>query len=160
MKNIVLARVDDRLIHGQVVSRWIPFCQANQLLIIDDESAKNKLVRRVMSSTAPAGMEFHLLSVAKGAEFLQEDSGNKKEKILLLVKSISTIRALMETGCDFTSVNLGGMGMYGDRKPYFRNISCNEEEVESIDFIHDQGTEIYYQLVPEQKRFTYAEFTK
>ena len=57
MKNIVLTRIDDRLIHGQVVTAWIKQYPINKILIIDDELSQNRLMERIYKAAAPMGVE-------------------------------------------------------------------------------------------------------
>lgn len=52
MKNIVLARVDDRLIHGEVVSVWTPSLNVNRIIVVDDEVAADKFNKRVIKALA------------------------------------------------------------------------------------------------------------
>ena len=56
MKNIVLTRIDDRLIHGQVVTAWIKQYPINKILIIDDELSQNRLMERIYKAAAPMGV--------------------------------------------------------------------------------------------------------
>ena len=57
MKNILVTRIDDRLIHGQVVTAWIKQYPINKILIIDDELSRNKLMERIYKAAAPVGVE-------------------------------------------------------------------------------------------------------
>lgn len=59
MKNIVLARVDDRLIHGEVVSVWTPSLNVNRIIVVDDEVAADKFNKRVIKALAPNGVDRH-----------------------------------------------------------------------------------------------------
>lgn len=160
MRNVVLARVDDRLIHGQVVSGWIPAYSINHLIIIDDEIARNKLTKRVLKASAPSSVQFHIYSTSQAAEILQKPIEDKKEKIMILTKTPLVFLRLAELGCIFSAINLGGMGMYEGREPYFRNISCTKEEANAFCELKELGTDLFYQLVPEQKRFEAEEFMK
>ena len=151
MKNIVLARVDDRLIHGQILSGWALKLQINVIWIIDDALAKDKLTQRMLRAVVPRHYQFYVFSVAKAAAMLQGEA-LAKERILLLVKSPVYFYQLIEAGCVIPSINLGGMGMHDDRRPFFRNLSCNEDEKHVLQQMSLQGVEIYYQLVPGQKK--------
>ena len=59
MRNIVLTRIDDRLIHGQVVTAWIKQYPINRILIIDDELSQNRLMQRIYKAAAPMGIEIN-----------------------------------------------------------------------------------------------------
>lgn len=63
MRNVVLARVDDRLIHGEVVSVWTPNLSANCILVADDAVAQDKFNVRVLKSLAPDGVKVFVATV-------------------------------------------------------------------------------------------------
>ena len=50
----------------------------------------------------------------------------------------------------FKEVNLGGMGIRGERKPFIKNVSASPAEIEAIEHLREKGVHVYYQLVPEQ----------
>lgn len=56
MKNIVLARVDDRLIHTEILTLWVPEVRANRIIIVDDVVAKDKFRSKVIKEMAPQGL--------------------------------------------------------------------------------------------------------
>ena len=160
MRNVVLARVDDRLIHGQVVSGWISYCGANVLFIIDDAIAENRMMKRVLKASVPSRMEILIESVESAAVILQGPPASENERILLLTKTPTVFRKLWEAGVSLTSVNLGGMGKYEGREPLFRNLSCTKAEREDLYALMRGGIGLYYQLVPEQKRIEAEKFLK
>lgn len=67
MRNVVLARVDDRLIHGEVVTAWTPTFKANKIIIIDDEVAKDTFNVRVVKALAPAWYKSNCIQCRKGS---------------------------------------------------------------------------------------------
>ena len=144
MKNIVLTRIDDRLIHGQVVTAWIKQYPINKILIIDDELSQNRLMERIYKAAAPMGVEVLIQSVSEAREFLKEEPV-KGENFLILVKVPEIIESLLKEGI------LGGMGAKNGRKTFNRNVSASGEEVECFKRIVEGGVEIFYQLVPNDK---------
>ena len=99
MRNVILARVDDRLIHGEVVTAWIPTKRATRIIIIDDEVAADQFNVRVVKALAPEGTKCFVYTVDKAAEKLMVP-GVPDERLLLLAillkKSISAARAFAE----------------------------------------------------------------
>ena len=73
MRNIVLTRIDDRLIHGQVVTAWIKQYPINRILIIDDELSQNRLMQRIYKAAAPMGIEVLIQACAQAIDFLKEE---------------------------------------------------------------------------------------
>ena len=79
MRNIVLARVDDRLIHGEVVTAWTPSLSANRIVIVDDTVAADKFNKRVLMALAQQGTKVAVLSVEGATKALQKpDPGNER----------------------------------------------------------------------------------
>ena len=83
MRNIVLARIDDRLIHGQVVTAWVKQTNGNRIVIADDPLTKDTFMQRLLKAAAPPGITVDILTTADAINFLKEapESG---ENIILL----------------------------------------------------------------------------
>jgi PTS system mannose-specific IIB component len=160
MRNVVLARVDDRLIHGEVVTAWIPYMSANKVLVVDDVVAADKFNRRVLMALAPQGTKVGVLSVEAATKALQKpDPGD--ERVIVLTKSPIVFEQLIDGGVGIKSVCLGGMGIRGDRKPFVNNVSASPDEVDSIRRMkNEKGINVYYQLVPEQKVIDISDLLK
>lgn len=151
MRNIVWCRVDDRLIHGEVVTAWTPFTQANRIVVVDDEVAADNFNKRVLKSLAPAGTQVAVLTVSGATKALQKDP-KPGEKVMLLTKSPIVFEQLLDGGVAIKQVNIGGMGIRGDRKPFLNNCSASPAEVDSMRRMKkEKGVDVSYQLVPEQK---------
>lgn len=149
MRNVVHARVDDRLIHGEVVTAWVPTMRATRIIIIDDEVAKDEFNVRVVKALAPAGTKVFVYDVDKASEKLMVE-GLPDERLLLLAKSPTTFWRLIQKGVPLKAVNLGGAGIRGQRQPFINNVSLDPEEVLSCESMQNNGCRVYYQLVPEQ----------
>jgi PTS system mannose-specific IIB component len=150
MKNIVLARVDDRLIHGEVVSVWTPSLSVNRIVVADDGVAADKFNSRVIKLLAPQGVQVNVYTVDEAARKLQLDP-KKGERVLVLAKTPVTYKRMYDAGVRFDGVNLGGMGLRDERKPFIKNVACDDKEIEAIKSLMDSGVRVYYQLVPEQQ---------
>lgn len=150
MRNVVLARVDDRLIHGEVVSVWTPTLSANRIIVADDSVAADKFNSRVIKALAPAGVKVNVFTVDEAAERLKRDA-IPGEKIIVLAKTPITFERIIDAGVEIDSVNLGGMGIREDRVPFIKNVACNEKEKTSVKNMLDKKVNVYYQLVPEQQ---------
>lgn len=152
MRNIVLARVDDRLIHGEVVMSWIPTTRANRLIIVDDVLADDPFGSRVVKLLVPPDKKCFIYTVEQAADKLMRE-GAPKERIMVLAKTPLTFYRLVCAGVPIREVNLGGTGIDETRKPFFKNISLSREEVEAVEKLLEGGCKVYYQLVPEQKAY-------
>ena len=142
MKNVVLARVDDRLIHGEVVSVWTPSLNVNRIIVVDDEVAADKFNKRVIKALAPNGVKVNVYGTEKGAEVLKKDPKEAGERVMILTKTPITYDRMTD---------LGGMGLRGERTPFIKNVACDPDEIASIKNLMAKNVHVYYQLVPEQQ---------
>ena len=150
MRNILVTRIDDRLIHGQVVTAWIKQYPINRILIIDDELSKNKLMGRIYKAAAPVGIEVVIMNQDMAEGFIKETLV-PKENLMILVKVPQVLEGLISKGIAINKVILGGMGAKPGRKTFNKNVSANEEETGCYKRMIEGGVEIYYQLVPNDK---------
>lgn len=152
MRNIVLARVDDRLIHGEVITGWLPVTKATRIYIVDDVVASDEFTRRVLQASAPKYLHCFVYPVDEAAEKLSA-KGKADERLVILVKTPTTFARLMKKGVALKEVNLGGVGPEDGRVPFFKNVSLNREEVLACEYLMDTGCSVYFQLVPDQRRY-------
>ena len=122
MSKIVLARIDDRLIHGQVMTAWLQFVNGNRIIVIDDETANDEFLRMVMEMAVPQGIKFDAYTVDESIENLRNiESGD--ENIILLAKTPDVYLKLIESGISIDKVVVGGMGANSERSKFYKNIS-------------------------------------
>lgn len=150
MLNIVLTRIDDRLIHGQVMTAWVKSTQGNRIIIVDDAVAKDQFLQKVMRMAAPPGIKVEVHDVEKGAEVLKEDPKDS-ERVIVLVKYPHTIEKLVDKGVKIEEFIVGGMGAAPGRKKFYRNISVSEEEKDIFSRLINKGVKIDIRIVPDDK---------
>ena len=73
MRNVVLTRIDERLIHGQVMTSWLKLCNANVILIIDSASATNAFLKRILFAAAPKDVELLVMNEVDATAYLKEE---------------------------------------------------------------------------------------
>ena len=141
MKEVVLVRIDDRLIHGQVVTAWLKFYHADHLLIIDDELSKNMIMMRLYKAAAPSGIDLRILNMKDGIEFLK--SSEHGADVIILMKRPEIIEELISNDIKIPQVVLGGMGSNPNRKQFVKNIYASEDEKGSFKRIIENGVPIH-----------------
>ena len=148
MRNLVLVRIDDRLIHGQVVTAWIKHTNGNRILIIDDKLVNDRLMLRVLKAAAPPGINVEVLAVADAVVLLKQDAA-AEERIIILVKTPDILEKLSEGGVEIRNIVIGGMGFTPQRKRYNKSLSASDEEVACMKRMMQKGIAMNFQLVPE-----------
>ena len=145
MKYIVWTRIDDRLIHGQVMTQWIQHCGANEVVIVDDGVAKDSFIQMVMKSSVPNKITLKVFSIKDAIDYLNGDAGN--EKILILVKVPKVLVQLVDAGVKLDFVNVGGMGAKAGRKSLFKNVSASEDEKNDLKNLIDRGVKVFFRVI-------------
>jgi len=157
VSNIVLTRIDDRLIHGQVMTAWVKYTQANRIIIVDDAVSQDPFMEKVLKMAAPPGIKVEVYNIEKAVEVLKKE-GQEGEKIIVLVKYPGTVYALIESGIEIKELNVGGMGAAPGRKSIYKNISVSAEEREIFKKILSSGTKISIRIVPDDKEVDIKKF--
>ena len=148
MKNIVLARVDDRLIHTEILTLWVPEVNANRIIIVDDVVAKDKFRSKVIKEMAPKGLVIHVYGIDRAEEKLKEAPSFEGERVIVLAESPLIFEELIKRGIRINQLNIGGMGIRGERKAVARRVACDAMEMESIHQMIRQNVHVYFQTVP------------
>jgi mannose/fructose/N-acetylgalactosamine-specific phosphotransferase system component IIB len=94
MKNIVLARVDDRLIHTEILTLWVPEVRANRIIIVDDVVAKDKFRSKVIKEMAPQGLIIHVYGIDRATEKLKEAPSFDGERVIVIAESNEGSRSI------------------------------------------------------------------
>lgn len=148
MGEIVLARIDDRLIHGQVMTAWLQFTGGNHIVIVDDATAGDEFTKSIMSMAVPSGIKLSILGIDDGAALLANVPDG--HKIIVLAKEPQTYLSLIEKGVKFGEIIIGGMGARKDRKTFHKNISASEEEKEAFRKIVGNDVKMKIHVIPDQ----------
>lgn len=147
MLNIVLTRIDDRLIHGQVVTAWAKVTKGNRIIVVDDAVAKDTFMAKIIKMAAPASFKIGIHTIAEAAQILKDEDTD--ERVIVLAKTPLTIDALIQKGVKIGELDLGGMGATKGRKQLYRNISISEEEKQCFKKLIDEGVHVVVQIVPD-----------
>ncbi len=149
MKNIVLTRIDDRLLHGQVVVSWIPSLKINEVLIVDDEYSKDDFMSSLIKESSPNDITVNVMSIEKSAEYLNLD--NNRNNLLILSRNVENIYKLIELNVKVSTVNVGGLGYSEGRKKIINSIHMSDSELEILKKIELKGISVEIQMLPSDK---------
>lgn len=149
MKGIVHIRVDDRLIHGQVATRWVGFFNANRIMIIDDEVAGNEVEKVMLRSAAPEGCNTSILTFEKAANNIKQGNYDH-QNVLILIKTPDIALKMLEFGLNVTQVNIGNMSNTTERKQIKRSVSLSPQELDTIHSLINQGVKVTARMTPDE----------
>lgn len=142
---VILVRVDDRLLHGQIICAWVPFVRADSLLVASDQAAGDSLVSEIIESCGCKGLSVHVKKVDDAVKFL---SGAEKERIILIVADLADAMRVYEAGLRFTALNLGNIHHEDNGRKITPSIIVNREDEEIIERLSSMGVTVEIRDVP------------
>lgn len=146
---IALVRIDDRLIHGQVVESWIPLIHAEKVCVISDSAATDETQKALMELAIPEGVHLEVLSITEATKsFLSKESA---QRILVLAPSPKEILALLEKGVRFAQVNVGGLHYSAGRVQLGKVVYISEEDRDALRGILNRGVALEGRGVPSDE---------
>jgi len=157
MDNLVLARIDDRLIHGQVMTAWMKVKPAKHILVIDDKVSKDSFMIDIIELASPADVKVSVLSCD---DAITELKNGLKVPTILLAKTPATYKKIIDAGIDILSINVGGMGVNAGRKTLYKNIAASEEEKNIFREFLSKGIEVKIQIIPANTAIKMTEVLK
>ena len=147
--SIVLARVDDRVIHGQTTTRWMAVKPADAILVISDKVAADELRCKVLKAAA-GKYKLGIYTVAQGVEALAKANASAK-KFFVISDSVKAFDELKRAGADFgATLNLGNMNATRPgTKDLGRTVLLNDEDLAALDSLESAGVDLQFQLLPD-----------
>lgn len=157
--DIGLARIDTRLLHGQVATGWTKAINPDRIIVVSDSVSKDELRKSMIMEAAPPGVKAHVVPIWKMAE-IYKDPRFGKTRALLLFETPQDALECIEKGCDLDELNLGSMA-HSEGKVVVTNVlAMGKEDVETFDKLLDLGVKIDVRKVPSDQRANFTNIMK
>ena len=150
MENVII-RVDDRLIHGQVLVGWVNQLNIAELIVANDEIASNDWEKEMMLMAA-ADVPAKILTLSQTSEQINEWV-NDHVKRMVLLENVADLQTLVDSGLPIKTINIGGIHYTEGRKAYLPYVYLNPDEVEVLKNLIDEGYIIECQDVPTGTKY-------
>ncbi len=157
---IVLARIDNRLLHGVVATQWAPKTRAQRVMVIDDETAGNEIAKSSMKLARPAGMAISIIALDTA---ISNFKANKYDgqSIFLITKRVETIKRLMdEAGVEIPELDLGATAQRAITDGVIEVNACttiDPDEAAAYRDLMARGVNVYVQYLLADKPKPMAE---
>ena len=138
---IGLARIDDRLIHGQVATRWTKETNVTRIIVVSDEVAADTVRKTLLTQVAPPGVTAHVVDVAKMIRVYNKPK-YAGERVMLLFTNPTDVERIVEGGVKITSVNIGGMAFRQGKTQVNNAISVDATDIEAFKKLNARGIEL------------------
>lgn len=156
---VVLIRIDDRLVHGQVIEGWLKSIRATHIVVASDAVAQDETQKALYLLAVPQGIRLSCLTLAETA--LAWRNGKwKQERVLILVSSPKDVLSLLENGITISSVNVGGLHFREGRVQVLKAVSLDDVDVAALKAIADRKVFLEARPLPLDEPIDLARYLK
>ncbi len=157
--NISLVRIDDRLIHGQILEAWLPFIKASRIVIADDYVTNDLFRKSVIKMAVPNNIEVIVNTIEEFSKNYSRYEKEGKKTIVLFYKICNVLKAY-HFGFKFEKLNIGSVKSETNRKFYSPAVYLCKEDIEDLRFLMESGVEVELRSVPRDKPLNFRDVIK
>jgi mannose/fructose/N-acetylgalactosamine-specific phosphotransferase system component IIB/mannose/fructose-specific phosphotransferase system component IIA len=140
-------RVDNRLVHGQVIEGWLPYVAARHLIVANDAMSADLLQQQIVSLAVPEQVAIHFVPV----DALLETLACCGESSLVLFADCQDARRALESGVDIRALNIGNLHYAPGKIQVFPHVALSEQDREDLRAMLQQQVELDFRCVPSDK---------
>ena len=148
---IGLARIDDRLIHGQVATRWTKETNVTRIIVVSDEVAADQVRKTLLTQVAPPGVTAHVVDIAKMLR-VYNNPKYAGQRVMLLFTNPTDVERVVEGGVKITSVNIGGMAFRQGKTQVNNAVSVDQKDIEAFKKLNARGIELEVRKVSSDQK--------
>ncbi len=146
MPNIVAARIDNRLVHGQIVNHWAKATGANLILVANDEASQDRFRQGLMNMVIPAYASVRYFDLDKTIDIIHQAS--EDQKIFLIVETPADAVKLVENGVSVEKFNVGNLAWKRGKKQISPAVALSPKDLEDLIRLQSLGTTVEFQQTP------------
>ncbi len=157
--DVRLARIDDRLIHGQVATVWAKSTNVNRILVVSDAVARDNLRKSLLVQAAPPGVKVNVITVAKMIDIFP-DRRFDSFKAMLLFTNPEDVMEVVKGGVKLFSINIGGMSFSAGKKMITNAVAVDERDIAAFHYLSSLGIILEIRKVVADSRVNLMELLK
>ncbi len=149
--SLVLIRIDDRMIHGQVVEGWARLLKIEHILLVNDAVSQNEMQKKLCCMAVPSSIKVSIKSIDAAARMVKDHAFDKAKTLALFARPADVL-GFIKKGVPLKSVNVGGMHYSEGKRQILKYISVGPEDVNVFKELASMGIEIEGRAVPTDER--------
>lgn len=148
----VLARIDSRLLHGQVATAWTKATQPTRIIVVSDVVAKDELRKKLIQQAAPSGVKAHVVPVNKMIELAKDDQHFGGQRALLLFENPQDALRAVEGGVPLETINVGSMAHSPGKVQPNKVLAFNQDDIDTFAKLKEIGVKFDVRKVPSDSK--------
>ncbi|WP_225639631.1 PTS mannose transporter subunit IIAB [Candidatus Profftia sp. (ex Adelges kitamiensis)] len=153
---VCLARIDDRLIHGQVATLWTKENNVSRIIVVNNEVAADHMRSTLLKQVAPPGVTAHVVNIEKMIR-VYSNPDYSRDRVILLFTNPTDALYLIEHGIEINSINIGGMAFRQGKIQITNAVSVDQQDIEAFKKLDVRGIELEIRKVPNDSRLKMME---
>lgn len=156
----VLARIDSRLLHGQVATAWTKTTRPTHIIVVSDAVAKDELRKKLIQQAAPPGVKAHVVPIKKMIELAKDDQHFGGQRALLLFENPQDVLRAVEGGVPLKTINVGSMAHSPGKVQPNKVLAFNQEDIDTFAKLKELGLNFDVRKVPSDSKGDMDEILK
>ncbi len=148
----VLARIDSRLLHGQVATAWTKTVQPTRIIVVSDAVAKDKLRKNLIQQAAPPGVKAHVVPVDHMIKLAKDDQHFGGQRALLLFENPQDVLRAVEGGVPLKTINVGSMAHSIGKVQPNKVLAFNQNDIDTFKKLENAGINFDVRKVPSDSK--------
>lgn len=153
---MVLVRIDDRLIHGQIVESWMKLLKINHVIVVNDFVSSDQMQKTLFSMAVPGHTKISILTIAEAKEAIL-NAQFQEDRAMLLFVSPQDVLNLINKGVSIKEVNIGGMHYSPEKKQILKAISVSKEDIQAFQQLDRLGVHLEARMLPDDEKIDIME---
>lgn len=146
--NILMTRIDNRLVHGQVGVTWVNALGANLLLVANDNAAQDPVQQNLMDMVIAEGIQTRYFTLQKTIDIIGKAA--ERQKIFIVCKTPQDVLTLVKGGVPIKFVNIGNMHFSEGKKQIHKTVSVDKEDIAAFKELERLGVTCEIRRVPDE----------
>ncbi|WP_252226392.1 mannose/fructose/sorbose PTS transporter subunit IIA [Clostridium sp. ZBS2] len=156
----VLARIDSRLLHGQVATAWTKTVQPTRIIVVSDAVAKDELRKKLIQQAAPPGVKAHVVPVDHMIKLAKDDQHFGGQRALLLFENPEDVLRVVEGGVPLKTINVGSMAHSIGKVQPNKVLAFNQKDIDTFNKLKQAGLNFDVRKVPNDSKGNMDEILK
>lgn len=156
----VLARIDSRLLHGQIATAWTKDVLPNRIIVVSDAVAKDELRSKLITQAAPPGVKAHVIPINQMIKLAKDDQHFGGQRVLLLFENPQDVLRVVEGGVPLKTINVGSMAHAIGKVQTNKVLAFNQDDIDTFNKLKQAGLTFDVRKVPNDSKGNMAEILK
>lgn len=156
----VLARIDSRLLHGQVATAWTKAVQPTRIIVVSDAVTKDELRKKLIQQAAPPGVKAHVVPIEQMIKLAKDNEHFGGQRAMLLFENPQDLLKVVEGGVPLKTINVGSMAHSAGKVQPNKVLAFDQNDINTFEKLKNTGVEFDVRKVPNDTKANFTDILK